>query len=82
MEIVFIACVATLGACAALARVGKRKATSTLRQDSHDPLDQALYHLINEVTRRPTPQRATYAQVDRVLVGSRVRALDKHTTSI
>lgn len=82
MEIVFIACLATLAACALFARVGKRKAASTLREDSNDPLDQALYHLINEVGRRPTPPRPPYARMDHVLVGSRVRALDKRSTMV
>jgi hypothetical protein len=80
MEIVFIACVATLAACALLARIGKRTAAAKLREDSHDPLDQALYHLINEVARRPTPHRAPYARMDHVLVGSRMSSLDKHST--
>ncbi|MEO8553011.1 MAG: hypothetical protein ABI678_23725 [Kofleriaceae bacterium] len=82
MEIVFIACVATLGACALLARMGKRKAASALREDSHDKLDRALFHLINDVSRKPTPHRTPYAGADHVLMGSRMRALDKRTTAV
>lgn len=82
MEIVFIACLATLGACAVLATIGKHKAASKLREDSADKLDQALFHLINEVTRKPTPHRSPYARMDHVLVGSRMRAVEKRQTLV
>jgi hypothetical protein len=80
MEIVFIACVATLAACAVLARLGKRAPAARLLDDSGDKIDQALFHLINEVTREPTPHRSPYVSSDAVMVGSRMRALDKHST--
>ena len=81
MEIVFIACVATLAACAVLARLGKRAPkTRLLDESSGDKIDQALFHLINEVTREPTPHRSPYISSDAVMVGSRMRALEKHHT--
>lgn len=79
MEIVFIACVATLAACAVLARLGKPAPTTTrLLDDSGDKIDQALFHLINEVTREPTPHRSPYVSSDAVMMASRIRALEKH----
>jgi len=80
MEIVFIACVATLAACAVLARLGKRTPKTRLLDDSGDKIDQALFALINEVTREPTPHRSPYISSDAVMVGSRMRALEKHHT--
>ena len=81
MEIVFIACVATLAACAVLARLGKRAPkTQQLLDDSGGKIDQALFHLINEVTREPTPHRSPYISSDAVMVGSRIRSLEKHHT--
>jgi hypothetical protein len=80
MEIVFIACVATLAACAVLARTGKRAPKTRTLDDSGDKIDQALFHLINEVTREPTPHRSPYVSSDAVMVGSRMRALEKHHT--
>lgn len=82
MEIVFIACLSTLGACAILASIGKRKAVAKLREDSDDKLDQALFHLINEVARRPTKHRSPYARMDHVVVGSRMRSLEKRQTMV
>ena len=78
MEIVFIACVATLAACAVLARLGKHSPTTRLLDDSGDKIDQALFHLINEVTREPTPHRSPYVSSDAVMMASRMRALDQH----
>jgi hypothetical protein len=80
MEIVFIACVATLAACAVLARLGKHAPATRLLDDSGDKIDQALFHLINEVTREPTPHRSPYISSDAVMVGSRMRAVEKHHT--
>jgi len=82
MEIVFIACVATLAACAALAGIGKRTPKTRMLDNSNKKIDQALFHLINEVTREPTPHRAPYVSSDAVMVASRMRALDKHTTTV
>ena len=80
MEIVFIACVATLAACALLARLGKRAPKTRMLDDSGDKIDQALLHLINEVTREPTPHHSPYFSSDAVMMGSRMRALDdRHT---
>jgi len=78
MEIVFIACVATLAACAVLARVGKRSSNTRSLESSGDKIDQALFHLINEVTREPTPHRSPYVSSDAVMMASRIRALDTH----
>ena len=80
MEIVYIACVATLAACAVLARLGKHSPKTRLLDDSGDKIDQALVHLINEVTREPTPHRSPYVASDAVMVDSRMRALEEHRT--
>jgi hypothetical protein len=80
MEIVLIACVATLAACAVLARLGKRAPKTRMLDDSGDKIDQALFHLINEVTREPTPHRSPYVSSDAVMMASRMGALDKHHT--
>ena len=77
MEIVFIACLATLAACAVLARFGKRT-PKPQALDAGGKIDEALYHLINEVTRVPTPHRSPYVSSDAVMIGSRISALDKH----
>ncbi|MEP6859067.1 MAG: hypothetical protein ABJE66_00505 [Deltaproteobacteria bacterium] len=82
MEIVLIACVATLAACAVLARLGKRAPKTRLLDDSGDKIDQALFHLINEVTREATPHRSPYAYAssDAVMMASRMGALEKPHT--
>jgi hypothetical protein len=81
MEIVLIACLATLGVCAMLAGVGKHaRIDRKLHEDSQDPLDQALFHLINEVTRAPVRRNGTVPP-DSVLVGSRLRAIDSRRTT-
>lgn len=77
MEIVFIACVATLAACAVLAQFGK-SAPKPPSLDAGDKMDQALFHLINEVTRAPTPHRSPYMSSDAVMVSSRINAVDSH----
>jgi len=77
MEIVLIACVATIAACAVLAQFGKR-GSKTRPLDAGDKMDQALFHLINEVTRVPTPHRSPYVSSDAVMVSSRISAVDKH----
>jgi len=77
MEIVFIACVATLAACAVLARFGT-SAPKPPSLDGGDKMDQALFHLINEVTRVPTPHRSPYTSSDAVMVASRMSAVDEH----
>ncbi len=81
MEIVLVVCVATLGVCAVLARPGPRTGADrrALRDTAPDPLDQALFHLINEVARRPTPRLGTVSP-DRVMVDSRLRALGERVT--
>ena len=80
MEIVLIACVATLAACAVLARVGKHAPKTRVLDESGDKIDQALFHLINEVTREPTPHRSPSVSSDAVMMASRMSALDKHHT--
>jgi hypothetical protein len=79
MEIIGVACVATLAICAVLARASNPIAKRVLKETSKDPLDKALFHLINEVTRKPTPRRG---YVDHVMLGSRLSAHDKRTTAI
>jgi hypothetical protein len=73
MEIIAVACLATLAVCAVLARTGTRTVRRPLEETSADPLDKALFHLINEVTRKPEPRRG--GNVDRVMVGSRLSAM-------
>ncbi len=50
MEIVFIACLATLGVCALLAVFNRG---SQPVKPKRDPLDSAVMKLIEEVTREP-----------------------------
>ena len=52
-----------------------------LIEDVDQGLDgEALFHLINEVTREPTPHHSPYFSSDAVMMGSRMRALDDHHT--
>ncbi|GEM_PF-3366338 len=53
METVFIACLVTIGLCALLS-VFSRGKTAHVRKPTRDPLDSAIMHLIDEVTREPT----------------------------
>jgi microcompartment protein CcmK/EutM len=52
MEIVSIACVATIALCAVLSMMS-RGATARVRKPTRDPLDSAIMHLIDDVTREP-----------------------------
>jgi hypothetical protein len=52
MEIVVIACLVTLSLCALLSISGRGK-TARVRKPTRDPLDSAVLHLIDEVTRQP-----------------------------
>ncbi|CAN5124306.1 hypothetical protein BH11MYX1_BH11MYX1_49640 [soil metagenome] len=52
METVFIACLATLGLCALLSVFSRGKAAH-VRKPTRDPLDSALLHLIEDVSRQP-----------------------------
>lgn len=52
MDIVIIACVATIALCALLS-VFNRGEIARVRKPTRDPLDSAVMHLIVEVTREP-----------------------------
>ncbi|MEO6773620.1 MAG: hypothetical protein ABI437_11255 [Kofleriaceae bacterium] len=81
MEIVLVACVATLAVCAVLARPVRRPPATPVIDASSAKFDRALMHLIREVTHEPAPRRSAYVHSDGVMVGSRIRALDDRPTS-
>ncbi|MFT3692715.1 MAG: hypothetical protein QM831_06215 [Kofleriaceae bacterium] len=78
MEIIVVACVATIAACAILSRATRSAPQKPLRGDSSNRLDQGLFHLINEVARKPEKKRGQY--VDRVHLGDRLGSLRKRET--
>ena len=71
MTIILVACLATLAVCALFARIRQPAVVRTTKVPS---LDDALVSLINDVSRRPPPRRP---QIDHVMIGSRLRAMDK-----
>lgn len=52
MEIVVIASLVTLSLCALLS-ISSRSKSARVRKPRRDPLDSAVLHLIDEVTRQP-----------------------------
>lgn len=77
MTIIVVACLATLAVCALFARSGRPAAKRTAKVPS---LDHALISLINEVSRKQAPRRPP--QVDQVMLGPRLRAMDKTSQRI
>lgn len=77
MTIIVVACLATLAVCALFARSGP-PAARTAKVPS---LDHALISLINDVSRKPASRRRP-PRVDQVMVGSRLRAVDKASQRI
>jgi hypothetical protein len=77
MTIILVACLATLAVCALFARVWRPAVTRTTKVPS---LDHALVSLINDVSRQPPPPRR--AQIDHVMIASRLRAMDKSSQRI
>jgi hypothetical protein len=78
MTIILVACLATLAVCALFARIHQPVAKRTTKVSS---LDDALVSLINDVSRRPAPRRR-HAKMDHVMIGSRLRAMDKSSQRI
>lgn len=78
MTIILVACLATLALCALFARIHQPAVKRTMNKVSS--LDDALVSLINDVSRRPAPRRR--AQIDHVMIGSRLRAMDKSSQRI
>lgn len=78
MEIIVVACVATIATCAILSRATRSAPQKPLRGDSSNRLDQGLYHLINEVSRKPERRRGSY--LDRVNLANRLSSLHKRQT--
>jgi hypothetical protein len=77
MTIILVACLATLAVCALFARIQQPAVKRTTKVPS---LDDALVSLINDVSRRPPPRRRP--QIDHVMIGSRLRAMDKSSQRI
>jgi hypothetical protein len=79
MTIIVVACLATLALCALFARIGHQPAAK--RTSKVPSLDHALISLINDVSYKPAPRRRR-PQIDRVMIGSRLRAVDKSSQRI
>jgi hypothetical protein len=81
MTIILVACLATLAVCALFARVWRPAVKRTTEVPS---LDHALISLINDVSRQPPPRRAQprRAQIDHVMIASRLQAMDKSSQRI
>jgi len=77
MTIILVACLATLAVCALFARIHQPAVKRTTKVPS---LDDALVSLINDVSRQPLPRRRM--PMDHVLIGSRLRAMDKSSQRI
>jgi hypothetical protein len=77
MTIILVACLATLAVCALFARIHR----APVKRSTKVPvLDDALVSLINDVSRRPAPR--SRPQIDHVMIGSRLRAMDKSSQRI
>ncbi len=83
MTVIVAACLATLGICALFSRIGQ---TARVRRPTQvSSLDTALVSLINDVSRQPARRRragTNHTPIDRVMIGSRLRAMDRGSQRI